>query len=420
MRTFALVTLGCKVNRVESDSFADKLKGKGMHETSFDRADLVIINTCLVTAEAEKKTRKRVRHVLSANQHAQVIVTGCASALSPQLYASLDPRVQVVPKAEVLQALEEAPVVVMHEEGASVDIEGRTRRGVKVQDGCDNACTYCIVCKARGASVSRPSDEVVNEVSALVGAGVKEIVLTGINIGAYDQRGLDLSRLIERVLDEVKCEEEPSFRLRLSSIEPVDITDELIDLVARSEGRICRHFHIPLQSGSSRILEAMARNYDAPFFDDLVGRIRARIPNASITTDIIAGFPGEQDEDFEETCLMARRSAFSKMHVFPFSAREGTIAAHLPEQVAASVKQARSAHLRHLSEELRRSDAQSRRGSSELYLIQDGGTMMSESYYEVAAPAHCRAGELYESAFVLPPDMVECQHGSNPETEHPA
>ncbi len=420
MRTFALVTLGCKVNRVESDSFADKLKGKGMHEAFFDRADLVIINTCLVTAEAEKKTRKRVRHVLNANQHAQVIVTGCASALSPQLYASLDPRVQVVPKAEVLQALEEVPVEGVHEEDALVDIEGRTRRGVKVQDGCDNACTYCIVCKARGASVSRPPDEVVNEVSALVGTGVKEIVLTGINIGAYDQRGLDLSHLIERVLDEVKCEEEPSFRLRLSSIEPVDITDELIDLVARSEGRICRHFHIPLQSGSSRILEAMARNYDASFFDDLIGRIRARIPNVSITTDIIAGFPGEQDEDFEATCLMARRSAFSKMHVFPFSAREGTIAAHLPEQVPASVKQARSAHLRRLSEELRRKDAQSRRGFSELYLVQDGGTMMSESYYEVVAPAHCQVGELHESSFVLPPDMVECQHGSNPETEHSA
>ena len=276
-------------------------------------ADLIVVNTCTVTGEAEKKTRKAVRHALSTNGGARVVVTGCASELSSEIFAAMDDRVVVVPKAGADLYLSElemsgtAPCETPESFPAS-PADGRTRIGIKVQDGCDNACTYCIVHVARGRATSRPADEVVAEAVALAESGVREVVLTGINLGSYDDGGADLTDLCRRLLAataDLHGAGEPPCRFRIGSIEPMDVTGEFVSLLAEAEGRICRHLHLPLQSGSSRVLREMARPYDAHEFRQLADFLRASVPSIALTTDIIVGFPSETDEDFEDTCALA-------------------------------------------------------------------------------------------------------------------
>ncbi len=348
---FAVVNLGCKVNRVEADGFERLLAGRGGVPSSQAEADLIVVNTCTVTGEAEKKTRKAVRHALSANEEAPVIVTGCATEIDAASYEALGSRVTVVPKAGMALYLEEGAFLSRPPAGAAsvLPADGRTRIGIKVQDGCDNACTYCIVHVARGRATSRNGDEVVAEAVALARAGVREIVLTGINLGSYDADGLDLADLCRCLLDETADlhgpDEEPC-RFRIGSVEPMDVSMDFIGLLAEADGRLCRHLHLPLQSGSSKVLREMGRPYDAEEYRQLVDYLRAMVPEIALTTDIIVGFPGETDEDFADTCDLARYAAFSKIHVFPYSRREGTPAAECPDQVAPDVKAARARPLR--------------------------------------------------------------------------
>ena len=266
----------------------------------------------------------------------------------------------------------------------------RTRVGIKVQDGCNNACTYCIVHVARGESWSVPFEEVVAEARAHALAGVRELVLTGINLGAYDDGGRTLADLLEALLE--AC---PGARFRIGSVEPLDVSDELISLMAASDGRVCRHLHLPLQSGSSRVLSEMARPYDAAYFLSLVEKLRAAMPALSLSTDIIVGFPGETDEDFAETLGVASASAFSKIHVFRYSRREGTPAAERDDQVAATIVAERSRKLQALGLELGREDAKHRLGTDESVLVERVGQGTTESYHPVrwtsSAPA---VGEL--------------------------
>ena len=259
---YTVVNLGCKVNRVEADGFERLLAERGGVPVAEAAADLIVVNTCTVTGEAEKKTRKAVRHALSTNGGARVVVTGCASELSSETFATMDDRVVVVPKAGADLYLSElemsgtAPCETPESFPAS-PADGRTRIGIKVQDGCDNACTYCIVHVARGRATSRPADEVVAEAVALAESGVREVVLTGINLGSYDDGGADLTDLCRRLLvatADLHGAGEPPCRFRIGSIEPMDVTGEFVSLLAEAEGRICRHLHLPLQSGSSRVL----------------------------------------------------------------------------------------------------------------------------------------------------------------------
>lgn len=395
---FAIVNLGCKVNRVESDAFAAALMARGGVPAAEEEADLVVVNTCTVTGEAEKKTRKAVRHALRANPTARVVVTGCAAALDADAFSSMDLRVEVVPKGELAAA---APNDAALRAGEGF----RTRVGVKVQDGCDNACTYCIVHVARGRATSRPADDVVRECASYARAGAREIVLTGINLGSYcdggrrDPSAIRLAALLRRLLDEtadLHAPGEAPARFRVSSIEPRDVDDALIDLLASADGRVCRHLHLPLQAGSSKVLREMARPYDAERFVALVERLYRRIPQLALSTDIIAGFPGETDAEFQETLDVARACRFAKIHAFPYSPRIGTPAAERADQVPPAFKEARAAMLRALGDELRASERARRAGTVELALVEEGGVAMTESYFEVPAPAGAAPGALVE------------------------
>lgn len=421
---FAVVNLGCKVNRVESDFYEKAFLSKGFLPCNAD-ADVVVVNTCTVTGEAEKKTRKTVRQALRKHPQAQVIVTGCASAINPSVFSDMSDRVTLVSKHEsfeyvsaVLDSLPlpytcddcaaptfETSLAPRDERGgrSACSMERRTRVGVKVQDGCDNACTYCIVHVARGRAVSRPLNEIVSEVADYAKAGAREIVLSGINIGSYDFEGIRLAELLEHLLvctEPLRASNEPPVRFRVSSIEPNDVSDSFIELLARSNGRVCRHLHLPLQSGSSKVLREMARPYDAEDFKRLVDYIRVVVPEISLSTDIIVGFPGETEEEFRETVKLARYCGFSKIHVFPYSKREGTPAAVRADQISPEVKARRAAELRAVSDELRDADYSSRVGKTEFVLVEQRGRAMTESYFEVNVPEGYERGELI--SFELP------------------
>ncbi len=403
---FAVVNLGCKVNRVESDDASARLAARGT-ETAEADADLIVVNTCTVTGEAEKKTRKAVRRALRANDHARVLVTGCAAAIDAAFYEALDERVSVVGKAQLAQAIDalfdEAPFSPGEDAPLHIGSGFRTRVGVKVQDGCDNACTYCIVHVARGRATSRAADGVVRECAEYARAGAGEIVLTGINLGSYcdgarrDPSATRLAGLLRRLLDATADLHAPGafpVRFRISSIEPRDVDDALVDLLAAADGRVCRHLHLPLQAGSSKVLREMARPYDADRFRALVERLYAAVPGLALSTDVIAGFPGETDAEFQETLELARACRFAKMHAFPYSRRAGTPAAERPDQVPPDIKAARAAALRALGDELRAAERARRAGTVELALVEEGGVAMSESYFELAASADAPIGSL--------------------------
>ena len=393
MGRFHIVNIGCKVNRVEADTFAAALLADGWNQSGLEEADLVLVNTCTVTAEADKKCRKAVRRVLTRNQRARVIVTGCAAALDPSVFEEMNARVQVLRRNDLetrINQLHAPEELIRFGEGFN------TRVGIKVQDGCGQSCSYCIVRTARSQQSSVDHKKAIDQVRACFAAGVNEVVLEGINIGAYDDGEMRLPELVEKLL---ACAESFSTdgvfgpRIRLSSIEPLDVDDALIDLLASSTGRFCRHAHIPLQAGSTKVLSEMNRPYTAEWFASMVEDLRKRIPSISISTDIIVGFPGETDAEFEETLSLARSSGFSKIHVFPYSRRAGTPAAERDDQIPPEIKAERAKILRDLSDELRKDDFEKRIGSHEMVLVEPSHAL-TESYHKVIAPRDAGTGEL--------------------------
>ncbi|MDD6650714.1 MAG: MiaB/RimO family radical SAM methylthiotransferase [Eggerthellales bacterium] len=392
---YALLTIGCKVNRVEIDSIGAKLDGAGCLRADDPSVQAVFINTCTVTAEADKKTRKTVRHALKAYPDALVFVMGCAVAIDPEVYTSMSDRVRVVAKGEAAQVAldllggndqDACAARALRADAAGealrVGADYNTRVTLKVQDGCNNACTYCIVHVARGKSVSVPLPEVVEEARRYGEAGVKELVLSGINLASYDWEGADIADLMQALLN---CY--PGFRIRLGSVEPLDVTDKLIALMAANPGRICWHLHLPLQSGSTKVLSEMDRRYSADFYVNLVAKLRSAMPTLSLSTDIIVGFPGETDEDFADTLQVAKDCAFSRIHVFRYSRREGTPAAERPDQVPSDVSAKRSRALSDLARALADSDRESRAGTQELVLVEADGKGMTDSYHGILLPS---------------------------------
>ncbi len=351
----AFTTLGCKVNRAESERIAAQLLGRGVAVSDPDAAEIIIVDTCTVTGEADAKARKAVRRALGRPRQPLVVVTGCLAALDSQGLAQLGERVVV--EADKTRVAERVVAAL----GVSGDAPGRggsshtptrvgeafrTRATVKIQDGCDCFCTYCIVPYARGVPRSVAFETVLREAEALVAAGVAEIVLSGINLGRYESDGRDLADLV-RALDALGVA-----RLRLSSIEPPDLSERLVGALGEATST-CAHLHVPLQSGSDAVLSTMGRAYGIAEFERWVERAREAIPGLALTTDVIAGFPGETDEDAERTAQACERIGFSKLHVFRYSAREGTPAASMP-QVPAPVRAERAERLRELSDRLRR------------------------------------------------------------------
>lgn len=403
---FHVVNLGCKVNRVESDGFASALSAGGWTSVETSRANVVIVNTCMVTGEAEKKTRKAVRRVLRENTTALVVVTGCAASLESDTFRQMDERVYVEPdKTQVVKMVEES--VSRVDVGSEKSSDGKTssqtknsavlrigkdfvtRVGVKIQDGCDNACTFCIVHKARGKAWSRPSTEIIEEVVSYEAAGVKELVLTGINLGSYCDGNLRLGELLEALLLRTEF-----VRFRVSSVEPHNIDERFVEVLAQADGRVCRHLHLPLQSGSSRILAEMERRYDAAGYRELVASLYSAIPTLALSTDVMVGFPSETEVDFDETMRMSQDCRFSKMHIFPFSKRQGTPAAEREDQVDHKVKLARVRRLTDLAEKLREADLCRRKGSAELVLVETRGRGTTESYHQIDTPHAALPGEL--------------------------
>ena len=393
---FAVVNLGCKVNRVESDTITARLRELGGHPANIHEARLVIVNSCTVTGEADKKTRKAVRAALRANQDATIVVTGCGVAVDAQTYREIDPRVITIERTDLFIALEDQCARTETEQSLRIGGGFHTRVNIKAQDGCDHACTYCIVHVARGPAKSAPFNDVVNEAAQYFSRGVKEVVLAGIDLGSYRFAGRQLCDLVLALIEQAdkSCAggELPA-RVRISSIEPQSIDDRLIDVLSTAEGRVCRHLHLPLQSGSTRVLREMARPYRAQDFFELVQRLYESVPSLSLTSDIICGFPGETEEDFAETLEMARRCRFSKIHVFPYSRREGTPAAARSDQIDPQVKSSRAERLRVLSDELRAKDLFNRIGTTELALVEPA-CALTESYHEVAVPADAVEGAL--------------------------
>ncbi len=408
-----VVNLGCKVNRVESDWMEEAFVAAGARLVPQVEADVVAVNTCAVTGEAEAKTRKAVRRAASLPQRPLVVVTGCVARLFPSELEALGDNVRVLPDKRTLAAEALAawrartaggaasePGPAEHpaasrrpDEALPAPHHGafRSRRGVKVQDGCDNRCTYCIVWKARGPVRSMPLDDIERQVSQVLAEGADEVVLSGINLGRFcapDDRGrsVDLGGLIDRV-----CALGARM-VRLSSIEPPDLTASVLDAMARHANAVAAHLHLPLQSGCTATLGRMGRGYTAREFALVAARARRALPALSLSTDVIVGFPGETDAEFEETLAFCRAMRFSKMHVFRYSARPGTVAASYPDQVAPEVSRTRSERLRALADELRAADAASRVGTVEPVLVEyidpDGcarGT--TASYHDVVLPA---------------------------------
>ena len=366
--TVAFRTLGCKVNRVESESIAADLLGTGAVVVEEDEAAVIVVNTCTVTAEADAKARKAVRHALRQDGAPVVVVTGCLAALDAEALRALGERVVVeADKEQVASRVRE--LLGLHagsdtHPSARAGEGFRTRAILKIEDGCDNFCTYCIVPYARGVPRGVVLASAVAEAEGLVAAGKCEIVLTGINIGRYRDpaTGADLAELIGAIAG-TGIE-----RLRLSSIEPPDLTDRLLRVLGSTRAA-CEHLHVPLQSGCDAVLSAMGRTYTAEEYASRIAAARAAVPGLAVTTDLIAGFPGESCEHHEITLAFVEAMGFSKVHVFRYSARPGTPAASM-EQIAPQLRATRASQLRELSEELHKRYVEGRTGSTAEVLVE--------------------------------------------------
>ena len=335
--------IGCKLNQNEMETLARQLHALG-HQIVADptSADITILNTCTVTHIASRKSRQALRRLQRANPDASLVVTGCYAELSPAELEDLgiDLLVNNTAKEDLVEILSEK--IPGFELGSSVPstpflaVASRTRAFVKIQDGCDNACTYCIVTKARGPARSRPRSEIMAEICQRLAEGYKELVLTGVHIGCYGQeRDESLADLVETILTGTDAP-----RLRLSSIEPWDVTPELLG--AWRDPRLCRHLHLPLQSGCDSTLSRMGRRYTTEQFSQILHQAREFIPDVAITTDIIVGFPGETQVEFEISLRFVEEQGFARLHVFRYSRRPGTAAADYPAQVSSKIKEERS------------------------------------------------------------------------------
>ena len=332
--TFSLKTLGCRVNQADSDEIVHLLEEAGMDLVDFGApADVVIINTCTVTHVADRKSRQAIGRALRRSPEAELVVTGCYASVAPEAIRAHFPGARVmgrVPPREVAAAVADSH---SYSQDARELAEGgfgerrRTRPTVKVQEGCRHGCAFCIVPRARGGPRSRPIGQVLERVRGFVRSGSPEVVLAGIALGSYrcPDSGIGLGELVERVADRVPA------RIRLSSIEPMDFDDRLYDLLAG--GRICAHLHLPLQSGSAKVLEGMRRPYRPADYAAIIDRLRAADPTVAIGTDLMVGFPGETEDDHRRSLRFCKRIGFSYMHVFPYSRRARTLAARRGDHV---------------------------------------------------------------------------------------
>jgi threonylcarbamoyladenosine tRNA methylthiotransferase MtaB len=345
-----LESLGCKLNQCERDALARQFAESGhVVVLTPDEADVCVVNTCAVTHVAARKSRHRFRFLHRVNPSARLVATGCyatlgGNGLRADLVAGNESKADLVSLIEAqIEDWGLSESTLAGRAASDGALLGRTRPMVQIQDGCDNACSYCIVHVLRGRQRSRPRDEVLSEVSDLVRQGYREVVLTGVHVGSYGrERGDDLIDLVQDILAHTTLE-----RLRLSSIEPWDLRPAFFQLW--QDPRLCRHLHLPLQSGCDETLRRMDRSYTAAEYAELVALARAAIPGLALTTDLIAGFPGETEAAFAESLAFVERIAFARAHVFAYSARPGTTAAQMVDQLDPRIRRRRARQLREVA-----------------------------------------------------------------------
>ncbi|ACU05135.1 tRNA (N(6)-L-threonylcarbamoyladenosine(37)-C(2))-methylthiotransferase MtaB [Pedobacter heparinus] len=385
MKKVAFYTLGCKLNFSETSTIGRLFTDAGYAVVDFtDGADVYVINTCSVTEHADKKCRKVVKEALKYAPHAYVTIVGCYAQLKPAEIAEIEGVDMVLGAAEKFRIVEfisdltKQPKAVVHQQNiekvnhnfiAAYSIGDRTRTFLKVQDGCDYPCTYCTIPLARGGSRSDTIENVINRARQIAESGVKEIVLTGVNLGDF---GIRNGEREDKFFDLVKAldEVEGIERIRISSIEPNLLSNEIVEFVATSK-RFVPHFHIPLQSGSNKILGLMRRRYQRELYTERVAKIKAVMPNCCIGVDVIVGFPGETQEDFLDTYQFLNELDISYLHVFTYSEREQTAAAEMKGRVAGSTRAERSKMLHILSDKKRRAFYQSQIGTVGEVLFED-------------------------------------------------
>ena len=352
MPKIALDTVGCKLNQAETQLLAQQFAQAGYRLVSASgEADVYILNTCTVTHVADRKCRRLLRLAHGRNPDALVVAVGCYAERARQELAQIEGVDLVLDNSEklhLLRLLEESGRLsssLYGQRGSTIiRADFRTRAFIKVHDGCNSFCSYCIVPLVRGREKSTPIDQVVADVKDRVAEGYKEVVLTGTEIGSYNYGGISLRGLLQHILTETEVA-----RLRLSSLQPQEIAPELIRLWR--DNRLCRHFHLSLQSGSDGVLSRMKRRYTAGDYQRAVALIRTLVPQAAITTDIIVGFPGETEAEFEQSYELCRQMEFARIHVFSYSLRQGTQAAQMPHQVEAQIKKQRSQRMLTLAKE---------------------------------------------------------------------
>jgi threonylcarbamoyladenosine tRNA methylthiotransferase MtaB len=441
---YAVITFGCRVNQADSLGFEEELLARGAVPAEPAAADVVIVNTCSVTATADQGARQTIRRVARDNPAARIVVTGCYATRRPDEIRALPNVERVVSNDDkpvllqiVAQGLSPAiaglkacatPETVSTAQrfgdgegscGAAIEpgVAGRTAFTLRVQTGCAEPCSYCIIPTTRGTPRSVPIDGVQREVARVAAAGFKEIALTGVHLGSY---GRDLTppvSLIDllRALEKVRLKPDATYELaqqpapgtehpalstqhpalstqhpaplfRISSLEPMECTAEIVDLVARSD-RFAPHFHLPLQHASNRMLEAMRRPYTIERYSSLVDGIRRRIPHASIGSDIIVGFPGETDEDFAQLCRYLERSPLTHLHVFPYSDRPGTVAAAMRDKMPGAVVRERGRRIRDIGQRLTTRFQESQVGTTHRALtLEDGSVAVTGNYLKVRIP----------------------------------
>lgn len=361
-----LKTLGCRLNEAELETWAQSFQQAGHQITSeVDAAQLVIVNSCAVTSDAARKSRNLIRRVHRDNPQAKLVVSGCYATLNENeaaelmgvdLVVSNQNKDQLVNKALAELNLSTMPTMSTEPGAIALFSRGRQRAFIKVQDGCRYRCTFCIVTVARGEEKSRPLQEILNEIKNLNDQGIQEFVLTGVHLGGYgSDLGLNLTDLIQAILDETSIQ-----RLRLGSLEPWELSPAFFELLKNP--RIMPHLHLPLQSGSDSVLRRMARRCKTEEFSAIVAKLREQNPDFNITTDIIVGFPGETEAEWQESFRFIQQTGFGHIHIFSYSERAGTKAATLPDKVPEHLKKQRSQQLHQLADALKLAFAQQQIG----------------------------------------------------------
>jgi threonylcarbamoyladenosine tRNA methylthiotransferase MtaB len=386
---YSIITFGCRVNQADSLGFEEDLLASGAAAASPEEADLVVVNTCSVTASADQGARQTIRRIARSNPSARIVVTGCYATRQPADVASLPNVVRVIPNAGKAALVEDLLTTAERfgggegSCGARVEpgVAGRTAFTLRVQTGCAEECSYCIIPSTRGQPTSVPLADVLKQVERITEAGFKEIALTGVHLGSYGRDLAQRSSLLELLTALAALKKHVLFRI--SSLEPMDCSSQIVDLVA-SSGSLAPHFHLPLQHASGRMLSAMGRPYTIARYSELVGHLRRRLPAASIGSDVIVGFPGETADDFAELVAYLESSPLTHLHVFPYSDRPETPAAAMSGKVAGLIVRQRAAAIRAVSQRLTARFNQLQIGTVRPGLtLEDGTLVVTDNYMKL-------------------------------------